>query len=149
MPAFEDEPAQEEALDVVLRHRNGPAALTFLHRWPDRRRTALLILERPDQLHGGDEDLLKSIVAALEASQPLAASVCLRLVVEFILETGQSNRYRRAADHLASCRRLAARINDWGTIPAHNAYVRNLLRDYGHRAGFLNKLDLDNLLLDE
>jgi hypothetical protein len=149
LPAFEDEPAREEALDAVLRHRNAPAALEFLHRWPDRRRTARLILERPDQLHGGDEDLLKSVVDALEGSQPLAAAVCLRLMVEFILETGQSNRYIRAVRHLASCRRLAAAIDDWGRIPHHNAYTRDLVRAYGHRTGFVNKLDFDNLLVED
>lgn len=149
LPAFEDEPAREEALDAVLRHRHAPAALEFLHRWPDRRRMARLILERPDQLHGGDEDLLKGVVEALEGAQPLAASVGLRLIVEFILETGQSNRYSRAVRHLDSCRRLAARIDDWGTIPTHNAYVRALLRAYSHRMGFLNKLDPDNLLVAE
>jgi hypothetical protein len=149
LPAFEDEPAREEALDAVLRHRNAPAALEFLHRWPDRRRTARLILERPDQLHGGDEDLLKSVVDALEGSQPLAAAVCLRLMVEFILETGQSNRYNRAVRYLASCRRLAAAIDDWGRIPHHNAYTRDLVQAYGHRTGFVNKLDFDNLLVEE
>ena len=148
LPAFEDEPAREEALETVLHHPNGPAALEFLHRWPDRRRTARLILARPDQLHGGDETLLLGVAEALEGSQPLAASVCLRLVAEFILETGQSNRYNRAVRHLASCRRLAAMINDWGAIPHHNTYIRDLTRDYGHRKGFLTRLNLDNLLLD-
>jgi hypothetical protein len=148
LPAFEDEPAREEALETVLHHPNGPAALEFLHRWPDRRRTARLILQRPDQLHGGDETLLLGVVEALEGSQPLAASVCLRLVVEFILETGQSNRYNRAVRHLEGCRRLAAMINDWGAIPHHNTYIRDLTRDYSHRKGFLTRLNLENLLLD-
>ncbi|MEB3242202.1 MAG: hypothetical protein VKO44_01055 [Cyanobacteriota bacterium] len=149
LPAFEDEPALEKALDQVLRHPNAPAALAFLHRWPDRRRTARLILARPHQLHGGDEPLLEGIVSALEGSQPLAATLCLRLLVEFILETGQANRYGRAVRHLDSCRRLAAAIDDWRRIPRHNSYVRDLLRDFEHRKGFLNKLDYDQLLVDE
>jgi hypothetical protein len=148
LPDFEDGPACEEALDLVQRHPHGPAALAFLHHWPDRRRTARLILERPEQLPGGGE-LLEAVVEVLEASQPLAASLCLRAMVEHILEMGHSSRYTRAVRHLASCRRLASRINDWGRIPHHNAYARDLLRAYGHRMGFLNKLDLDNLLVAE
>jgi hypothetical protein len=70
-------------------------------------------------------------------------------MVEFILETGQSNRYSRAVRHLASCRRLAATIESWGTIPHHNRYVRDLLQAYDHRMGFLTKLDYDNLLVDD
>ena len=149
LPDFEDEPACEAALDAVLAHPRGHAALEFLHRWPDRRRTARLILARPDQLFGGDETLLASVAEVLEASQPLAASVCWRVMVEFILETGQSNRYTRAVRHLASCRRLAATIESWGTIPHHNRYVRDLLQAYDHRMGFLTKLDYDNLLVDD
>jgi len=38
------------------------------------------------------------------------------------------------------CRHLAATIDDWGKIPHHNRYVRDLLRAYDHRPGFLNKL---------
>lgn len=149
LPAFEDEPAREEALDSVLRHPNGPAALDFLHRWPDRGRAARLILERPDQLHGAPQRVLESIAGVLEGSQPLAATICLRLMVEWILDTAQSNRYQHAARHVASCRRLAAAIADWGRIPPHNVYIRNLLRDYGHRQAFARRLDLDNLLADD
>lgn len=59
LPAFGAEPACEQALDQVLCHRHAPAALAFLPQWPDRHRLALLtlahlILERPDQLDGGD-----------------------------------------------------------------------------------------------
>lgn len=149
LPAFEDELALEQALDRVLRHPNAPAALEFLHRWPDRRRTALLILARPGQLHGGDERLMEEIAGVLEGSQPLAATLCLRLIVEFILETGQSNRYIRAVRHLDGCRRLAAAINDWGRIPSHNSYILDLLRAHEHRTGFRNKVPIDQLLLEE
>ncbi|MEB3360640.1 MAG: hypothetical protein VKI42_00775 [Synechococcaceae cyanobacterium] len=148
LPAFEDESACEQALDLVLRHANAPAALEFLQRWPDRRRLAQLILERPDQLHGGDEDLLTKVVGVLESSQPLAASVCLRLMVEFILETGQSNRYTRAVRYLERCRQLATSIENWAQIPAHNIYVIDLLRAYDHRMGFLTKLNDETLLVE-
>lgn len=111
---MEDEPASELALDQVLRHRNAPAALEFLQRWSDRRRLAQLILKRPDSRHGGDEDLLIKVVAVLENSQPFAASVCLRLMVEFILETDQSGRYNCAVRDPERCRELATFIENWG-----------------------------------
>jgi hypothetical protein len=149
LPAFEDEPACEQALDLVLSHANAPAALEFLLRWPDRRRLALLILERPEQLDAGDEDLLIQVAGLLESCQPLAASVCLRLMVEFFLATGQANRYARAVRYLNHCRELAAKINHWQAIPPHNSYVINLLRAYEHRMGFLAKLNDDILLQDD
>jgi hypothetical protein len=149
LPAFEDGEAQERALDLVLQHPYLGAALEFLHHWPDRRRCATLILARPDELARADEKVLGVVAEALEADQPLAATLCLRALIESIVEQARSNRYRHAVRHLASCRRLAGAIAAWGAIPNHNTYIMDLLHAYGHRMGFLTKLDFDNLLLDE
>jgi hypothetical protein len=149
LPAFEDGEAQERALDLVLQHPYLGPALEFLHQWPDRRRCATLILARPAELDRADEKVLTAVAEALEAEQPLAATFCLRALIESILENARSNRYRHAVRHLSSCRRLAGAIEGWGVIPDHNTYVKDLLHAYGHRMGFLTKLDFDNLLLDE
>jgi hypothetical protein len=149
LPAFEDGEAQERALDLVLQHPYLGPALEFLHQWPDRRRCATLILARPAELDRADEKVLTAVAEALEADQPLAATFCLRALIESILENARSNRYRHAVRHLSSCRRLAGAIEGWGVIPDHNTYVKDLLHAYGHRMGFLTKLDFDNLLLDE
>lgn len=149
LPAFEDGEAQERALDLVLEHPYLGPALEFLHHWPDRRRTARLILARPAELERADEKVLGVVAEALEAEQPLAATLCLRALIESIVEQARSNRYRHAVRHLASCRRLAGAVEAWGAIPDHNTYISELLHAYGHRMGFLTKLDFDNLLLDE
>ncbi len=149
LPAFEDGEAQERALDLVLQHPYLGPALEFLHHWPDRRRTARLILARPAELDRADEQLLGVVAEALEAEQPLAATLCLRALIESIVEQARSNHYRHAVRHLASCRRLAGAIEAWGAIPDHNTYISELLYAYGHRAGFMNQLDSDILLLPE
>ncbi|MEY4806357.1 MAG: hypothetical protein RLZZ206_746 [Cyanobacteriota bacterium] len=149
LPAFEDGEAQERALDLVLQHPYLGPALEFLHQWPDRRRTARLILARPDELVRADEKVLGVVAEALAAEQPLAATLCLRALIETILEQARSNRYRHAVRHLASCRRLAGAIEAWGAIPDHNSYINELLYAYGHRVGFMNQLDSDILLLPE
>jgi hypothetical protein len=149
LPAFEDGEAQERALDLVLQHPYLGPALEFLHQWPDRRRCASLILDRPAELDRADEKLLAAVAEALEADQPLAATLCLRALIESILELARSNRYRHGVRHLASCRRLAGAIATWGTIPDHNSYINELLYAYGHRVGFINQLDPDTLLIPE
>jgi len=149
LPAFEDGEAQERALDLVLEHPYLGSALEFLHHWPDRRRCASLILARPAELDRADEKVLAAVAEALEAEQPLAATLCLRALIEAIVEQARSNRYRHAVRHLASCRRLAGAIGVWGAIPDHNSYIRELLQAYGHRSDFLNQLDFDTLLLAE
>jgi hypothetical protein len=149
LPAFEDGEAQERALDLVLEHPYLEPALEFLHQWPDRRSCASLILARPAELDRVDEKVLTAVAEALEADQPLAATLCLRAMIESIVEQARSNRYRHAVRHLASSRRLAGAIGVWGAIPDHNSYIRELLQAYGHRSGFLNQLDFDTLLLAE
>ena len=101
LPAFEDGEAQERALDLVLQHPYLGPALDFLHQWPDRRRAARLILARPDELVRADEKLLAAVAEALEAEQPLAATLCLRALIEAIVEQARSNRYRHAVRYLA------------------------------------------------
>jgi hypothetical protein len=149
LPAFEDGEAQERALDLVLEHPYLGPALEFLHHWPDRRRCASLILARPAELDRVDEKVLGVVAEALEADQPLAATLCLRALIESIVEQARSNRYRHAVRHLASCRRLAGAIAAWGTIPDHNSYIHELLYAYGHRVGFINQLDPDHLLVTQ
>jgi hypothetical protein len=149
LPACEDGEAQERALDLVLQHPYLGPALEFLHHWPDRRRCATLILARPAELDRADEQLLAAVAEALEADQPLAATFCLRALIEAILENARSNRYRHAVRHLTSCRRLAGAVEAWGAIPDHNSYINELLYAYGHRVGFINQLDPDNLLVTQ
>lgn len=90
LPAFEDGEAEEQALDAVLHHRAFNRALEFLHRWPDHRRAARLILERPQRLDGDNETLLQTLEAK---DQPLAASQCLRAMLEAILHGGRAGDY--------------------------------------------------------
>lgn len=149
LPAFEDGVAQARALDLVLEHPYLGPALEFLHQWRDRRRCASLIMNRPAEFDRADEQLLAAVAEALAAEQPLAATFCLRSLMEAILQNARSNRYRHAVRHLASRRRLAGAIGSWGAIPDHNNYISELLYAYGHRAGFMNQLDSDILLLSE
>jgi hypothetical protein len=108
-----------------------------------------LILARPAELDRADEKVLGVVAEALEAEQPLAATLCLRALIEAIVEQARSNRYRHAVRHLASCRRQAGAIEAWGPIPDHNSYINELLYAYGHRVGFMNQLDPENLLVSE
>ncbi|MCT0212154.1 MULTISPECIES: DUF6880 family protein [unclassified Synechococcus] len=136
LPDFEDAAEEERALDLALSYPGFNQALRFLHQWPDRRRTARLILERHDELDGDLYQLLGPVAEALEAKQPLAATLCLRAMINFSLEQGRSSRYRHAARHLQSCRALAAGIEDWCGALDHAAYLAGLDQDHGRKLGF-------------
>jgi hypothetical protein len=147
LPAFEDGEAQEQALEAVLRHRAFNRALEFLHRWPDHRRAVRLIQERPSRLDGNHEALLKPLAQLLEdQGQPLAASLCLRAMLEAILREARSGQHARGVRYLKRCLQLAPSIDDWGKASDHNAWLENLLWRYSHRQDFFNKLTFDPML---
>jgi len=136
LPDFEDAAEEERALELAVRYPFFSQALRFLHQWPDRRRAGRLILERQGELDGDSYELLGPVAEALEAQQPLAATLCLRAMIDFSLERARTRRYRHAARHLETCRALAAGIDDWGGVQEHNAYLERLDRDHGRKYGF-------------
>ena len=126
LPAFEDMPAEEKALDLVAEHDDLEEALWFLLHWPEPHRAARLVLAAPKPLNGDRYILLA----------PLAATVCLRAMIDFTLKVKRPKRYPHAARHLETCHRLAAAINDWGELVDHRRYMLQLRRDHGRKYGF-------------
>jgi hypothetical protein len=140
LPAFEDMPAEEKALDLVADHDDLEAALWFLLHWPEPHRAARLVLAAPQPLNGDRYSLLAPLAELLEKRQPLAATVCLRAMINFTLKVARSKRYPHAARHLETCHRLAATINDWGELVDHRSYMVQLRRDHDRKRGFWSEV---------
>lgn len=136
LPAFEDAAAEERALDLVAEHDDLQEALWFLLHWPEPRRAARLVLATPQPLNGNFYELLVPLAELLEKNHPLAATRCLRAMVDFSLLKARSKRYSHAARHLETCHRLARRIKDWGDLEDHSSYGARLRRDHGRKHGF-------------
>jgi hypothetical protein len=136
LPAFEDAAAEERALDLVTEHDDLQEALWFLLHWPEPRRAARLVLAAPKPLNGDLYELLVPLAELLEKNHPLAASRCLRAMVDFSLLKARSKRYSHAARHLHTCHHLARGIKDWGDSEDHSTYVARLRRDHGRKYGF-------------
>jgi hypothetical protein len=136
LPAFEDAAAEERALDLVAEHDDLLEALWFLLHWPEPRRAARLVLATPKPLNGDLYALWVPLAELLEKDHPLAASRCLRAMVDFSLLKARSKRYSHAARHLHTCHLLARRIKDWGDLEDHRTYLNRLRRDHGRKRGF-------------
>ena len=94
------------------------------------------MLAAPKPLNGDRYFLLAPLAELLEQRQPLAATVCLRAMIDFTLKVKRPKRYPHAARHLETCHRLAAAINDWGELVDHRRYMLQLRRDHGRKYGF-------------
>jgi hypothetical protein len=143
LPAFEDAAAEERALDLVAEHDDLQEALWFLLHWPDPRRAARLVLATPKPLNGNFYELLVPLAELLEKNHPLAASRCLRAMVDFSLLKARSKRYSHAARHLHTCHLLARRIENWGELIDHRTYAAQLRRDHGRKHGFWSLVPKD------
>jgi hypothetical protein len=133
-------PAEEKALDLVADHDDLEEALWFLLHWPEPHRAARLVLAAPKPLNGDRYFLLAPLAELLEKRQPLAATVCLRAMINFTLKVARSKRYPHAARHLETCHRLAAAINDWGELVDHRSYMVQLRRDHDRKRGFWSEV---------
>jgi hypothetical protein len=136
LPAFEDAAAEERALDLVAEHDDLQEALWFLLHWPEPRRAARLVLATPKSLNGDCYTLLSRLAELLEKDHPLAATCCLRAMIDFSLRVGRSKRYPHAARHFHTCHILARRIESWGDLVDHRSYGALLRRDHGRKYGF-------------
>jgi hypothetical protein len=133
-------PAEEKALDLVAEHDDLEEALWFLLHWPEPHRAARLVLAAPKPLNGDRYFLLAPLAELLEQRQPLAATVCLRAMINFTLKVKRPKRYIHAARHLETCHRLAIAIIDWGELVDHRGYMLQLRRDHDRKRGFWSEV---------
>jgi hypothetical protein len=136
LPDFEDVAAEERAMEHALGFRSFPTALHFFHAWPEPRWAARLVRERHAEIDGNLYHLLEPVARWLEGTDPLAATLLRRAMIEDTLEGAKSKRYRHAARHLAECRSLASLIGDNGRFEAHGDFVARLRAKHGRKTGF-------------
>jgi len=136
LPDFEDIEAEERAMAHAAAHPDLLAALAFFLSWPSHAHAARLLIDRPDEVDGDHYEFLAPAAEALAERHPLAATLVLRAMIDFTLTRTRAKRYRYAAEHLASCARLARDIPDYGAFETHDAHVTRLKEEHGRKFGF-------------
>ncbi|MCF3639858.1 hypothetical protein LXM94_07735 [Rhizobium sp. TRM95111] len=140
LPDFDDLEAEEKAFAYAQGFPEVHRALYFFLRWPSPAEAAKLVIKRRIELDGDYYELMTPAAEVLSEKHPLAATIVLRAMVDFTLESARSSRYKHAARHLTDCQSLAKQIDDFGSIGSHEAYVANLRRDHGRKSGFWSLL---------
>lgn len=138
---FADVEAEERALQLAEAHPTPLLALPFLVGWPALRRAARFVIANAERWDGEAWEVLAPAAERLSGEHPLAATLLLRAMVRFALAEGRSSRYRHAADHLASCERLAARIDAWQGIEPHSSFAGRLREIHATRWSFWGQLE--------
>jgi hypothetical protein len=138
---FADLEAEERAFQIAEQHPQPLLALQFLIRWPDHRRAARHVLNHGEQWDGEAFEVLAPAAEQLSAAHPLAATILLRAMVVFALSTGRAKRYRHAAEHLRSCERLAAEIEDWQGLESQASFMGWLREAFARSWSFWQLLE--------
>ncbi|MFT4027018.1 MAG: hypothetical protein QM676_09480 [Novosphingobium sp.] len=138
LPDFDDEEAENRALNYVRQHSDFHRALSFLMDWPAHGLAADLVLARHTELDGNHYWLLTPAAEALEQREPLAAILILRSMIDFSLDRAKYKRYGHVARHLQTCGYLAKRVGSFGEHPDHEAYVASLKARHERKSGFWN-----------
>ncbi|MEB3326685.1 MAG: hypothetical protein VKI39_03140 [Synechococcus sp.] len=131
LDAFEDAEAEERALQQAEGHPDSLLGLQFLVEWPSLARAAGHVLSHGHKWDGDALGLHTAAADRLSTRFPLAATLLLRPMVFSALRTGNTRRYRHAAEHLRSCDQWASRIEDWQDHPDHVAYLQRLVDLFG------------------
>ena len=138
---FADVDAEERALQLAEHHPDPLLALQFLVHWPAMPRAARLVINHGLIWDGGAFEVLTPAAERLSSGHPLAATILLRTLVLFALSSGRTRRYRHAAEHLRSCERLAAEIDDWQGLQSHATFVGSLRESFGRCWSFWQLLE--------
>jgi len=128
---FADVEAEERALVIAEQHPQPLLALDVLIHWPALPRAARYVLQEPTRWDGEAFDVLATAAERLSPSHPLAATILLRSMVVFALSSGRTKRYRYAAEHLQTCERLAADIDEWQGLESQSSFTCRLRERFG------------------
>jgi hypothetical protein len=138
---FADVEAEERALQIAEAHPQPLLALEFLVRWPSLARAARHVIRHGQAWDGEAFEVYAPAAERLSGSHPLAATTLLRAMVVFALSSGRSKRYRYAAEHLQTCERLAAEIDDWQGLESHASFSGRLREAFGRNRSFWQLLE--------
>ena len=137
--AFE---AEERALDCAQNYDSPLEALSFLISWPAQDRAAAFTIRQAPDLDGNHYEILTPAANAMAGKYPLAATLVLRVMIDFALTHSRSSRYKHAAPHLMECSSLASAIEDFGAYEAHDTYEARLRREHGRKSSFWSLVHL-------
>ncbi len=139
LPDFDADEKLEQALAFAARQELS-RALVFMLEWPALREAGALVRARSRELNGDLYHIYTPAAEALEAKDPLAATLLRRAMIDFTLERARSSRYEHAARHLVECGAIAGQVTDWQGVPDHDAYLAKLRAAHSRKTGFWTRV---------
>jgi hypothetical protein len=140
LPDFEDVAAEKRAMQYLVGYPDIHKSLAFLLQFTPQDRAKKqaheIIMARYNELDGNNYELLPQIATWLESRYPISATLCLRTLIDYTLDSAKSKRYRYASNYVYQCQMLLDGIDPNAKIVAHDDYVRHLKQRHKQKYAF-------------
>lgn len=127
---------EKKTLERVFQESDIYKALYFLWQAQYFDELATLVYCHFHVLDGRHYRLLRPVADILKETDPRAATLMYRKLLESVLQKAQSKYYAYAAKDLVKCKILKDKITDWKGYVAHDAYYDNLLIQHKRKVSF-------------
>lgn len=125
-----------DAVLKALKFNEPHVALNFLIKAQEFESAGRLIRQRLKEFHGREYYVLRGAAEILESSDPLAATLLYRKMMDAILEEAKYKYYNYAAKDYVRCGLLSTNIVKWEEFQSHDEFSTNLKEKHKRKSGF-------------
>lgn len=132
----------EWALSLVDDDRPVAPALELLLALDRREAAERLAVRRGREMLGAYYTRLRGLGdQAIDADSPVVAVVCLRLLVEQILDSGRTKAYGHARRYCGRLERIETEVTDRRGLSSHADFMASMRERHGRKYSFWGPLD--------
>jgi len=117
---------EQRAIELVQSKAALGRAAVFLIEWGLKGKAARLIVRRAAEVSEIPDRIATSLADEFGNGYPLAATLLYRKLLTDLVRIGYDSVFKDAADYFIQCQNLAGKIYNWGTIPPHTQFQKNL-----------------------
>lgn len=117
---------QSDAVKKAFQFPEPHGALSFLVQIQAFEEVAKFVHARFNQLNGRQYYTLRPAADLLQNTDPIAATLLYRKMIEPVLDETKSKYYNYAAKDLITCGVLDSKIGSWGALQSHEEYLKDI-----------------------
>ncbi len=135
----------EYVLDLVQRHSAVEESIQMLLYIEETYKAANLLVNQYNQITNVNYGLLLDWVESFEqANHTMAQIVCYRMLLDDILDRGQSKAYHHGAEYFHKLLALDSKHPDYGKLVDAQAFIQGLQEKHGRKRSFWDKAHYSN-----
>jgi hypothetical protein len=127
---------QSDAIKKAFQFPEPHGALSFLVQIQDFEEVAKFVHARFNELNGRQYYALRPAADLLQNTDPIAATLLYRKMIESVLDETKSKYYNYAAKDLVTCGVLNSKIVNWGTLQNHEEYLKAIAINHKRKVSF-------------